>query len=67
MRCFGGKALAVAANQMWGEWWKEEGDPKVQLKWLGGGGISSCGQAKGAEKVQQVWAIQRVFKNRLYK
>lgn len=36
MRCFGGEVMAIAADQMWGGEWGEEGDPKVQLTWLGG-------------------------------
>lgn len=28
---------SCSRSDVGGEWWKEEGDPKVQLKWLRGG------------------------------
>lgn len=66
MRCFGGEVMVIAADQMWGGEWGEEGDPKVQLMWLGGvvpvsrlgGQIGGAGPGRSDARVLKKQIIQ---------
>lgn len=51
-RCFAGELMGIGADQMGGVRMGWDGGPKCRPGgWEGG----PCGQAKGAEKVEQAW------------